>query len=253
MFTTLSCGNEYFCPKILSMPKTFTSCVDCTNSNCMIRMSNTVEVLLLIDQHKVMTRVNKNQVFFRERNHAFNVFFIYEGLFRVFKHGPMEKDQTVRYSMNRDILGHRGLISSAFYPVSAESIQDSIVCSFSREYFFELLESNAKIAVQVMLFFANELHDEETKLRNLAVFNVREKVAYALLMMIDRFGMDENGIIHKSELMSRKDLSELVGLNQNQVTKVLADFRDEDLIESVNKHIHVKNLNGLQAMIAYCN
>lgn len=235
------------------MPKTHTSCVVCPNSNCLIKRYNSIANLQLIDQQKVMTRVNKKQVFFREKNHAFNVFFIFEGLFRVFKHGPLGKDQTVRYSMNGDILGHRGLINSAFYPVSAESVEESIVCSFSREYFFELLENNAKLAVQVMLFFANELHDEETKLRNLAVFSVREKVAFAIHLISERFGVDEKGAIRKSDLLGRKDLSELVGLNQNQVTRVLADFRDEHIIESVNKLIYVKDMNRLLAMIAYCN
>lgn len=236
------------------MPNRLTrSCHECPNEHCLIKQNCSEDQLVEVNAHKVVTRVGKKQIYFRENNQAFNIYFIHEGLFKVFKHGPNDKDQIVRFSRPGDILGHRGLIHKGFYPVSAESVSECVVCSFSREFFFDLLRRNAELAINLMLFFADELHDEETKLRNMAVFNVREKVAYALISLNERFGITTDGYLQFSELLSRRDISELVGLNENQLTRVLTDFKVERLLETENRRIRILNPKDLKDIIDYIN
>lgn len=100
-----------------------------------------------------------------------------------------------------------------------------------------------------MLYFANELNHEENKLRDLAIFNVREKVAKALITIIAAYGLNKENEINHAHELSRQDIAELVGLNSNQVTKILADLKEDNILETDNKKIKIINLKKLKEIV----
>ena len=63
-----------------------------------------------------------------------------------------------------------------------------------------------------------------------------------------RAGSKENEINHTHEL-SRQDIAELVGLNSNQVTKILADLKEDNILETDNKKIKIINLKKLKEIV----
>ena len=100
-----------------------------------------------------------------------------------------------------------------------------------------------------MIHFGKELNYEESKLRDMSLFNVREKVAQALLILIDRFGLDDEKAIRNSYLLTRQDIAECVGITSNQVTKILGDFKKEQLINLQSKNILILNLQGITDVV----
>ena len=84
----------------------------------------------------------------------------------------------------------------------------------------------------------------------MAVFNVREKVAKALLILMDKLGLDSNNEINDIDELSRQDIGELVGLNSNQVTKIIAEFKEDKILEIENKRIKILNQKKLEEIIS---
>ena len=101
-----------------------------------------------------------------------------------------------------------------------------------------------------MLFLADELNYEESRLRDMAVFNVREKVAKAILILVDKLGINSSHEINNIEDLSRQDIAELVGLNSNQVTKVLAEFKEDKVLEIDGKKIKVLQQKKLEEIVS---
>lgn len=227
------------------------SCIDCLNVNCIIKQYCPAEKLEEVSQNKMENRYAAHQLVFHEDNEVDSIYFLQKGIVKVFKNGAFNKDQIVRFSSNGDILGHRGFNSSGLYPVSAQTSTDALICNFSKEYFFQLLDEVPQLAVNLMLFYADELNYEETKLRDMALFSVREKVAKSLLILVDRFGLNEEYQINNAEILSRQDIAECVGLTSNQVTKVLGEFKQDQLIEIDAKKIKVLNKKLLEEIVAY--
>tara|TARA_R110002096_G_scaffold73653_15_gene174570 strand:+ start:4923 stop:5486 length:564 start_codon:yes stop_codon:yes gene_type:complete len=184
-----------------------------------------------------------------EGNFVDSINFIQSGRVKVFKKGAFGKDQIIRLISNGDIFGHRGLSDAEKFSISATSITDTMVCSFDKTFFFKLLKSTPELTFNLMLYFANELNQEEKKLRDLSIFNVREKVAKALLMMIDAYGLTKENEINHAHELSRQDIAELVGLNSNQVTKILADLKEDNILETDNKTIKIINLKKLKEIV----
>lgn len=232
------------------MIKVKSSCVECANVNCFIKRYASKELIEEIDQNKMINRLSKKQHVFFEGNENTGIYFVKSGIIKVFKLGAFNKDHIIRFSIDGDILGHRGLPKPNTFTVSAETITDSEICFFTRDYFFYLLEKIPQLAIELMLFYASELNNEETKLRDMAIFTVKEKVVKALLNLKEKFGLNKDSKIQSVEKLSRQDIAELVGLTSNQVTKVLSELKSENLIEIEGKAIKILNVNKIQELVA---
>lgn len=232
------------------MIKNNISCFDCPNNNCFIKKYCSIELMQNMDEQKIINRFSKKQLIFHEGNPTDGIYFIQKGIIKIVKKGAFEKNQIVRISLAGDFLGHRGFSSNNTYPVSAESVTDSMVCFVGKKFFYKILEETPKLTINLMLFLADEINYEESRLRDMAVFNVREKIAKALVMLVEKFGMNSANEINYIEELNRQDIAELVGLNPNQVTKVLADFKDDGIIETNKKRIKIIDLKKLEKIIS---
>ena len=67
---------------------------------------------------------------------------------------------------------------------------------------------------------------------------------------MERFGLGDDNEIKNLEKLSRQDVSDLVGLTSNQVTKVLAEFNKEKLIEIKGKRIIILNKTEIERLVA---
>lgn len=227
------------------------NCVDCENTNCFIKKYCLInfEQVDKIHENKFINRYTKNQLIFMEGNFVDTINFIQSGRVKVFKKGAFGKDQIIRLISDGEILGHRGLSDAQKLNISATSITDSLICSFDKVFFFNLLKTTPELTFNLMLYFANELNHEENKVRDLSIFNVREKIAKALLTIISAYGLNKANEINHVHELSRQDIAELVGLNSNQVTKILADLKKDNILETNNKKIKIINLNKLKEIV----
>lgn len=232
------------------MNKNKISCFDCINENCFIKKYCSISLMNEMDSQKIVNRYSKKQLVFHEGNTTDGIYFIQSGKIKVFKQGAFNKNQIVRISSDGDFLGHRGFSSTNTYPVSAESITDSMICFVGKKFFYKILEDTPKLTINLMLFLANELNYEEARLRDMAVFNVREKVAKAILILIEKLGLNNLSEINNIENLNRQDIAELVGLNSNQVTKVLAEFKEDNFIKTDKKKIKIINQKKLEEIIS---
>ncbi|MBL4592533.1 MAG: Crp/Fnr family transcriptional regulator [Flavobacteriales bacterium] len=233
------------------MLKIKTSCFDCNNTSCLIKANCPPHILEEVDKNKTINRIRKKQIIFQEGDEPFNIYFIYSGIVKVFKKGAFNKDQIVRFSFEGDILGHRGLNSSNNFPVSAQAISDTEICCFSKDFFLDLLNKVPQLAINLMLFFSDELNQEETKLRDMAIFNVREKVAKTLLIFIDKFGINQEQEIFNIEILTRQDIADFTGLTSNQVTKELSELKQNQFIDTYNKKIKILSKEKIERIVSF--
>jgi len=204
-----------------------------------------------IEKNKIVNRYLQHQNIFQEDLEVTGIYFIYKGIVKVFKSGAFNKDQIVRFSLKGDILGHRGLGPTKYYPVSAESISESTICYFSKTFFYELLNNSSKLSIELMFFYANELNNEEAKLRDMSIFTVREKVAKTILYFAETFGLNEKSEINHFESLNRQDVGDFAGLTPNQITKGFGEFKNERIITTEGKRIKLLSPTALKKIITY--
>jgi len=148
-----------------------------------------------------------------------------------------EKELIVRFAKKGDIVGHRGLGTDNYYPVSATAIEPSTVCFIEIEFFLTSLKVNQDFLYQLMMFFAEELKVSERKMRNLAHMPLKGRVALALLTLDEKFGVLPDGFIDLT--LTKQDLASYTGATYETVFRVLNDLSEEKLVKLSGKNIGI--------------
>lgn len=223
------------------------NCSNCSTTNCFIKKHCSEEYIKLINDKKQCSVYRKNQHIVTEGNPVLGLYFIQKGKVKIVSTGIENKEQVVRLTKNSDIIGHRGY-GGEKYPISAIALEDSTICFIDNQTIYDTFIDNPLLTFELMMYYSKELRKSESKIKILAQMNVREKVAYSLLT----YQSASNSPI-KTPLkiaLSRKDLASITGINTEQLSRVLSEFKKENMISISKNEISIDNLEMLTKLIA---
>lgn len=177
----------------------------------------------------------KGEVLFEEDALVSGIYFIVSGKVKVHKRWGTDKELIVRIAGDGEIVGHRGVGKRPVYPVSATALEPVTACFIDLEFFHASLKVNTDYALKLLLFFAAELQDSETNMRNLAHMQVKGRIAAALLKLKEQFGTDANGALNFQ--LSRQNLASFVGTTYETAFRTLNELIAENVIGVAGKNI----------------
>jgi CRP-like cAMP-binding protein len=189
-----------------------------------------------IDQHLQLFKYSKNQVLFAEGDAVQGFFFLASGVVKVHKHWGEDRELILRFGVDNDIIGHRGLNThQKVYPISATTLSPVVVGFVPLQFFMDSLLVNPTLSLDFLLFFADELLHTEQRMRDMSHLPVKERTAKALLHFAQKFGTDHLGFI--SFVLSRQDIAAYVGASYETVYRALMQLEEEKLIQTNKKRI----------------
>ncbi|MBN1631126.1 MAG: Crp/Fnr family transcriptional regulator [Thermoleophilia bacterium] len=120
-----------------------------------------------------------------------------------------------------DFLGETFLSDDTDYPLTAECVEDSLLCGITRERFERLVTENPSIGLKVMRAMSERIDWLTTRVGDLSSTRLEERL-YAVLTTVAR----EHGTATQDGLqigfpLTHEELSFLVGAHRVSVTKAL--------------------------------
>lgn len=120
-----------------------------------------------------------------------------------------------------DFLGETFLSEDADYPLTAECVEDSLLCGITREQFERLVSENPAIGLQVMRAMSERITYLTTRVGDLASTHLEERL-YAVLTTVAReHGARIDGGLVIEFPLTHEELSFLVGAHRVSVTRAL--------------------------------
>ena len=170
------------------MKQRATDCYSCPNEHCLIKQHclNAGVDQYLDSKNTVM--VKKTQNIFIEGAPIHSLYFVLTGKVKVMTTGIYGREQILRFAKDGEMLGIRGFSTHEYYQVGAVALTDTIMCSFPLDVLNKLFMQLPQLTYSVMVYYAEELHSSETKVRMFAHMTVREKVIDALLYINRKYG-----------------------------------------------------------------
>ena len=218
----------------------------CDLKSCVFCKLCLKEWLPAINLNRKTFEYKKGELIFNEGEKVEGIYFVFSGIVKVHKKWGDDKELILRFAKKGDIFGHRGLGNTTLYPMSATAIDNVTACFIDLDFFVSSLTVNHTYALQLMMFFADELQESEKNMRNLVHMSVKGRVASALIRLKDKFGMTEAGNINMN--ISRQDIASFAGTTYETVFRVMNEFSENNLLESNRKNITIKNLKGLMML-----
>jgi CRP-like cAMP-binding protein len=96
-----------------------------------------------------------------------------------------------------------------------------------------------------MMFYASELKESERKMTNLVHMTVKGRLAYTLLFLQEKFGVDEDGFIDIQ--LSRQDLASFAGTTYETTFRMFTEMQAEKAILLEKKQLRLLDFAKLNS------
>ena len=193
-------------------------------------------------------RYRRNQILFFEGGASQHLFALHTGIVKLVKSLENGRDRIMRVLFPGELLGLESL-SEEIYPLTAVTLSDCEICAAPRDEFRGFLHNNPDVALGMVQFLVGEIARARAQVTDMSFKDARMKVATLLLSLISTEEPSSDAEKERSFVLpvSRQEISEILELSPETVSRTLSSFRREDLIEARGRHLVVHNLVGLKA------
>jgi len=200
-------------------------------------------------QHsKTSNYISSAKTIFSEGELVTGIYLICSGKAKVLLKEGKKKEHIIRIAGPGQVLGHRGFSDKMVYPISAKTLIESEIAYISNEDFFKLIRANKDLAFYMMMFFADELLRSEQKLRVHALQSSHEKVAAALVMIINAFGYKEENIKAIDLGMSLQELANFATISYPTLIQGLDKLLQKGIVENTDNELFVLDEPALRRL-----
>jgi CRP/FNR family transcriptional regulator len=227
------------------------NCVKCTGKYC----AKKVSIFSILEESqieelvsKIITRqYKKGQLIFFEGDIADKLFIINRGKVKIFKYTKEGKEQILYILSEGDFIGDLSLLKRGKFDFNCEAIDDTAICTLSKEAFDEIVIKNPEITLKIL----EELHDRLVSLENLVqslgTKDVEARIAALLLSFIKNFGTETPEGILLDLPLNREEMGNYIGMTRETISRKLTAMQDENIIKLIgNRKLLIKDIKNLK-------
>jgi CRP/FNR family transcriptional regulator len=160
------------------------------------------------------------------------------------------REQVAGFHMAGDLLG-LDAISLNHHTCDAIALEDSDVCEIP----FSVLENLSREIPSLQHHFnclmSREIVRDHGVMLLLGSMRAEERLAAFLLNLSQRFSARGYSPLEFNLRMTREEIGSYLGLKLETISRALSRFQDEEIIEVQNKHIKIKKMESLRALIGH--
>ena len=192
-------------------------------------------------------RYRRNQILFFEGGIAQHLFALHSGMVKMVKSLENGKDRITGVLFPGELFGLESLTDIS-YPLTAVALRDCEICAAPRDDFAAYLRANPEIAIGMVRFLVGELERIRTQVTDMSFKDARMKLATFLLSLITSDTPANNGTVTLTLPLSRQEISEVLELSPETISRTLSSFRREQLLVARGRRLAIQDRPGLEAV-----
>lgn len=220
----------------------------CDCKNCIIRSLTILSDLDFGELEKVSALIflksfKRKKIIFLEETPSNTVYIIKSGNVKTYKSLADGREQIINVLSAGDMLGFDSLYDDR-YSCTAEVIQDVELCCMRKPDLVGLLQQSPAVGMKFIKIMNRELNRAQERIRDLGLKDARERVA-TLLMSLFTSRPEFGG---PGFTLSRQEISEMAGVAQETVIRILSEFRSDGVIRTEGRSIVVVEPDELKTL-----
>ena len=182
-----------------------------------------------LSKDRKISNIKKKQIIYTEGDEPIKFYFLKSGKIKTYQSNRDGKEFVTGLYNSGDFFGHIAIIESSEYQESAEALEDCEIIGIPKNDFLELITRNQSVANKFIKMLANDIHEKEKHLTQMAYNSLRKRTADALVMLSRKYKTEKQDKF--SIRISRDDLASVVGTATESLIRTLSDFKSDKLIE----------------------
>jgi len=177
------------------------------------------------------------ELVFLQGDQARIMFIIKAGRVKLAKAGTDGGEVLVDIRKAGDFLGETFLSDDAEYPLTAECMEESLLCGFTKARFERLVTDNPNIGLQIIRNMSDRISWLTSRASSTSATHLEERLHAVLTDLAHEHGtITEKGLLIQFPL-THEELGFLVGAHRVSVTKALKALRESGRVIRQGKHL----------------
>ncbi|MDF1671561.1 MAG: Crp/Fnr family transcriptional regulator [Roseovarius sp.] len=202
------------------------------------------QIRTILDQ-ATSRRYEEGVAIFDEGASADRFFMLLDGYVRVVRITPTGEQVTALHIPAGQLLGIAKALGRHKYPATAMTATESIVLSWPTRLWDTYVADYEGFSTETYKTVGNRLGEMNNRIVEMATQQVEQRVANALLRLINQTGRKVPDGIEIDFPITRQDLSELTATTLHTVSRLLSGWEKRGLVQSKRKRITVTNPHAL--------
>lgn len=188
---------------------------------------------------------DKNQYIYKENEIPTCIKFLISGKVKICRAGINGRNQILRTIRSREVFSFRAYFANDDYLTSAIAFEHCIIASIPMKLVVKLMHENNNVCMQLIKQLAVELGKSDCRTINLTQKHIRGRLAESLLILKDRYGLEEDGYT-LSIYLSREELANMSNMTTSNAIRTLSAFATEKIIAIDGRKIKIINAEDLK-------
>ncbi len=167
-------------------------------------------------------------------------YLIAKGRVKVLKHSSSGKEFIIAFLGAGEIFGEVAVFEGKPYPASAQAVAETRVVGIMREDFLVFLASRPQVALSIISVLGQRLRDAQSRLRDLAVERVEQRLASVLFRLSLKLG--------STLPFTRQEIADMTGTTTETAIRIVSQFRDRGIVSSNRGRIIIRDKEKLRLL-----
>jgi len=198
----------------------------------------------ILDQASVR-RFDEGVAVFEEGAPAERFYMLLDGYIRVMRITPTGEQVIALHIPAGQLFGIAAAIGRTTYPATSVTASEAIVLSWPSRLWAPFVARYEGFATETYKVVGLRIGEMNTRIVEMATQQVEQRVANALLRLINQTGRKVENGIEIDFPITRQDLSEMTATTLHTVSRLLSGWEKQGLVESRRKRITVTDPHAL--------
>ena len=190
----------------------------------------------------------ENVTVFEEGAKADRFFMLLDGFIRVIRITATGEQVTSLHIPAGQLFGIARALGRDTYPATAVTASESIVLSWPMNLWDTFVASYDGFVSETYKTVGQRIGEMNARIAEMATQQVEQRVANALLRLINQTGRKVEDGIEVGFPVTRQDLSEMTATTLHTVSRLLSSWEKDGLVKSRRKHIVVSDPHRLMLL-----
>jgi CRP-like cAMP-binding protein len=193
-------------------------------------------------------RFSAGSTIFEQEGEAHTFFVLLDGHVRVMKTTPEGQQVTVRYIVPGELMGIAHALGRDTYPATALAVVDCVVLAWPGAAWSQFATAFPSFGANTYKTVGERFQDTQMQVVEMATKQVEQRVAHALLRLINQRGRKTEEGIAVDFPISRQDIAEMTGTTLHTVSRLLTAWEDKGLVKGGRRKVTVVEPHRLMVL-----
>lgn len=190
-------------------------------------------------------RYEKETIVFGQDEEAHSFFLLLDGHIRVVRTTPDGAQVIARYISEGELFGIAAAIGRDTYPASAVAAVDCVALVWPTALWPQLSARFPAFGAGAYRTVGSRLQETQARVVELSTERVEQRIAHALLRLINQSGRKTDEGIEIAFPITREDIAEMTGTTLHSVSRLLSAWESEGLVAGGRQRVTVRDAHTL--------